>query len=63
MRVIVDRDQCAGHARCNAVAPEVYPVDDAGYCAITQMQVPVERETEARDGARACPEGAITVED
>jgi ferredoxin len=63
VKVTVDFERCAGHARCNAVAPEVYPVDDAGYCAITELTVSAQLEDQAQAGARACPEEAITVTD
>lgn len=62
MKVTVDTAKCTGHARCNAVAPEVYELDDLGYCNITATEVAPEHESAARDGAAACPERAITVE-
>jgi ferredoxin len=61
MKVIVDKDKCTGHARCNAVAPEVYPLDHDGYNALTEGEVPAGQEQHARDGAAACPERAIAV--
>lgn len=61
MRVIVDKDKCTGHARCNATAPDVYVLDDDGYNARTEYDVPAGHEQHARDGAAACPERAITV--
>lgn len=62
MKVRVDQDKCSGHARCNATAPDVYPIDDMGYCAITEATVPAGLEDLAEQGAAACPERAITVE-
>ncbi|MDH3060927.1 ferredoxin, partial [Gordonia alkanivorans] len=35
MKIVVDRDTCQGHGRCAVYAPEVYELDDEGYCAIT----------------------------
>jgi ferredoxin len=63
MRVRVDSDRCQGHARCWDVAPEVYDLDDLGYCRIAAEEVPAELEEAARKGAAVCPERAITVED
>ena len=63
MKVIVDSEMCQGHGRCNALAPEVFPLDEVGYCAITELDVPPELEAAARTGAGACPERAITIED
>lgn len=62
MKVNVDTTVCSGHARCNAVAPEVYDLDDLGYCRIPSPEVAPEHEKAARDGAAACPERAITIE-
>jgi ferredoxin len=59
LKVTVDMDKCSGHARCNAVAPDVYPLDDNGYCAITTLFVPDGLESQAKAGADACPERAI----
>ena len=63
MRVSVDTEKCVGHARCNAYGPRVYDLDDDGYCLIHDPEVPLELEAEARHGAHACPERAITVEE
>jgi ferredoxin len=62
MKVTVDKDKCTGHARCNATAPDVYQLDDLGYCAVTELTVPAGLEQQATAGAGACPERAITVE-
>lgn len=61
MRVEVDSGKCSGHGQCNAIAPEVYDLDDDGYCLINDPEVPAGLEEAARDGAQACPELAITV--
>jgi ferredoxin len=57
----VDRSICAGHALCALRAPEIYRIDEEGYCASDGDMVPPEAESAARLGARACPEGAITL--
>ena len=61
MKVTIDTAKCAGHARCNAVAPDVYALDDDGYALPYDGEVPPELEDQARKGAEACPERAITV--
>lgn len=30
MNIQVDTGLCSGHARCNAVAPDVYDLDESG---------------------------------
>jgi ferredoxin len=61
MKIIVNRDACAGHARCNATAPAIYDLDDDGYSAIAQLDIPSTQDADAIAGAYACPERAITV--
>ncbi|MGY3555462.1 ferredoxin [Williamsia sp. R60] len=61
MKVTINTSQCAGHARCNAIAPDVYELDDGGYVLPFDGEVPAELEVSARKGAEVCPERAITV--
>ena len=63
MKVSIDRNRCQGHARCWETAPGVYELDDLGYCCIDTIDVPPLLEDDARRGAIACPERAITVHD
>jgi ferredoxin len=61
MRVEVDPNICEGHGQCNAVAPEVYDLDEGGYCLIRNPELPAELEAQAEEGARACPVQAIKI--
>jgi ferredoxin len=61
MRIRVDTDLCSGHALCAAMAPEIYVLDDVGYCAADGREVPEDFREAARKGALACPERAITL--
>jgi ferredoxin len=61
MRIIVDADRCQGHARCQAEGPDVYVLDDLGYNSTSIDDVPAELQQQARRGAMACPEYAITI--
>ena len=61
MRIVVDHDLCSGHGRCAAVAPEVYALDENGFSAVNELDVPVHLEHAARAGASNCPERAITL--
>lgn len=60
--VRVDRTVCAGHALCAMRAPEIYELDDEGFCASDGRVVPAELREKAELGARVCPEGAIRLE-
>ncbi len=61
MRAICDKSICQGHGRCEAMAPEVYVLDDNGYLAAEEIEVPPGLEDAARLGAASCPEEAITI--
>jgi ferredoxin len=61
MRIVVDPDRCQGHARCLAEGPDVYVLDDLGYNSTSIESVPPELRAQARRGALACPEYAITI--
>ena len=43
MRLIVNRSLCQGHARCAAVDPELFVLDEDGYIAIDEATVPPEK--------------------
>ncbi|MGV0739784.1 ferredoxin [Mycobacterium syngnathidarum] len=63
MRVRLERDKCAGHAQCYAVDPEIFPIDDEGYCILQERIVRPEEEKAAREGVAACPELALVIDD
>jgi len=61
MKVLVDAEKCQGHARCLAEGPDVYVLDDDGYNTTDVESVPPELQDQARRGALACPELALTI--
>ena len=63
IKVTVDVQGCVGHARCEAVAPEVYVLNDDGFNVTACKYVSDDLKAQAQRGARACPERIITVED
>ena len=63
MKVIVDHVRCNGHGMCLLRAPQVYELDDEGYNRMAPFEVPPGLESEARLGARSCPELAIRIEE
>ena len=63
MKIRIHKAACVGHARCAAVAPELYTLDEGGYISDGQIDVPPGKEALAKRGARACPERIITVEE
>lgn len=63
IRVGVLPGRCMGHARCAAVAPCVYKLDESGYLQMPLTDVAAQQQALALRGARACPERAIKVEE
>jgi len=63
MRIRVDQERCSGHALCKQHGPDVFVLDELGYNRTDIDDVPTELWEQARRGALACPELAITVEE
>ena len=63
MRIRIDRARCQGHARCWSESAELYALDDAGYAAISEAEVPDHLRDDARRGADAYPERAISIDE
>jgi ferredoxin len=61
VRILVDRERCAGHGMCEITAPEVYLVDDDGQVEILQDPLPADLEADARSGAAMCPVKALSL--
>lgn len=60
MRIRIDPERCQGHARCYALAPELFSVDDYGQStARGDGAVPAELEARARLAIANCPEHAV----
>ncbi|MCX0272853.1 ferredoxin [Nocardia zapadnayensis] len=63
MRLRQESGQCAGHAMCYAVAPELLPIDDEGYSAVETTDVDPGDIERVRLGVSACPERALVLEE
>jgi ferredoxin len=62
MKIRINRSKCVGHARCAAVAPDLFLLDSDGYIAITEIDsVPEDQKALATRAARACPERVIEI--
>ena len=60
MKLRVDPAKCQGHARCFALVPELFDVDDYGMSSVEgDGTVPVALEERARLAMANCPEFAI----
>jgi ferredoxin len=63
MKIRIEKAGCVGNARCAAVSETLYPLDDDGYIDTQGFDVPQGEERAAKNGARACPERIIIVEE
>lgn len=63
MHAVVNPERCQGHALCESFAPEVYVLDELGYNRTDPTDIPAPLRDQARRGASACPERAITLVD
>ena len=62
MKVRIDPERCQGHARCYALAPDLFDVDDFGQSHVRgDGAVPAGREDAARLAVANCPEFAIEI--
>jgi ferredoxin len=59
VKIRIDSDKCQGHARCFALAPELFAVDDYGQASVLVDQVPPELVDRANLAIANCPEYAI----
>ena len=65
MRVTVNTDRCQGHARCLALAPDIFDLDDEGYAYVLPGREEID-DVRAREHALLavdnCPEQAIAIQ-
>ena len=62
MKVKVDRERCQGHARCAALAPELFELDELGNAREKgDGTVPAGLEEKAYLAKSNCPEFAVEV--
>lgn len=61
MRIHVSQLECAGHGQCTLVNERLFPLDDDGFSAVEDLEVPAGLEDDARRGVAACPSRAISL--
>ncbi|MBX5446335.1 ferredoxin [Sphaerobacter sp.] len=62
VRIRVDPTRCTAFGFCAEFLPESFALDDWGYAWLQARELPLELESLAREAARLCPTGAISVE-
>jgi ferredoxin len=63
MKITVDFDLCESNALCEAMAPEVFELDDDDYLQVKTDQTTPENVDDVKRAVAACPRAAITLED
>jgi ferredoxin len=53
--------KCQGHARCAAMAPDIFELDDDGYIMPGDIVVAEKDAERAWRGAKSCPERALEI--
>jgi ferredoxin len=61
MKIILDRDRCNGCAACEATAPEVFQLDDAGISTLLCEEASPDLEALVKQAVEGCPEEALTL--
>ena len=61
MKIKVDFDLCESNALCEALAPEVFELDDDDFLQLHKDEVAPDEEAHVRRAAAACPTQAITL--
>ena len=63
MKIKVDFDLCESNALCEAMAPEVFELDDDDFLVIKAEETTPENIENVRRAVAACPRAAISLED
>ena len=62
MKINLNTYACQGHARCHALAPELFGLNDEDLAVLLiDGDIPAELEEKARLAAQSCPEFAIAI--
>ena len=63
MKVSIIDSLCQGHARCFAIEPRVFDLDDQGHSVILTTEVSPELRDTVQEAAANCPERAVALID
>ena len=63
MKIKVDFDLCESNALCEAMAPEVFELDDDDFLVVKAEETTPETLEDAKRAVAACPRAAIKLED
>jgi len=60
-RVQVDADLCVGSGACEALAPDVFEVDDDGVLVVHRPEPGQDELRDVADAVRSCPTRALSL--
>ena len=60
-RIKVDFDLCESNALCEALAPDIFELDDDDFLQVHSYEVTDENRTRVQQAVAACPRAAISV--
>ncbi len=63
MKIKVDYDLCEANAMCEALAPEVFEVDDDDNLQVHEDEFTDENLEQVKQAVAACPKAALKLED
>jgi ferredoxin len=61
MKVKVDFDLCESNALCEAIAPDIFELDDDDYLQILSDEVTDENRDRVERAVASCPRAAISI--
>jgi ferredoxin len=61
MKIKVDFDLCESNAMCEALAPDVFELDDDDFLQLNTDEVTDDNEQRVRQAVAACPRAAISL--
>lgn len=63
MKIKVDFDLCESNALCEAMAPDVFELDDDDYLVVKSEETTEENVEDVKRAVAACPRAAISLKD
>lgn len=62
-RIVVDYDLCEANAVCEAIAPEVFHVDEEDQLQLLQSEFDEDLRDEMEQAVLRCPKQALSIEE
>jgi ferredoxin len=62
MKIKVDFDLCESNALCEAIAPDVFELDDDDYLQLKTEETTPDNVADVKRAVAACPRAAISLE-